>query len=362
MMGATRPSDWTEPKTEPCCYMDAVEIARARGIPASTWRRYEAQLAAARLIERRTAANGARSRWTGTGIFFGPLLAQVSDLLAMREQAEAERRAHAHLRGRRSIARRHLRHAIEALIELGAAGETVQALVEQRDAWPAAEALYCMTVAELRRHVDEAESLCREALALVENLEKSSGGPLSFERSHIQDTTQIHMKSGNACVDNRSTGKPVQDNPSAAPPNGSAKSTEKNDGAGRAAVKGQFIDRLGPQRLFELASVEMQQDLLRHRSDPGELTLFDFICAAYDRFPHIGLRPRLWEEWAQLMSEEELMLCTLITDARRSDPETPVISPGGYMRGMVRACQLGTLNLTGSLIGLNERRLAEERT
>ena len=106
----------------------------------------------------------------------------------------------------------------------------------------------------------------------------------------------------------------------------------------------------------------MQQELLRHRSDPGELTLFDFNCAAYGRFPRLGLRPRLWEEWAQLMSEEELMLCTLITDARRSDPETPVISPGGYMRGMVRACQLGTLNLIGSLIGLNERRLAEERT
>ena len=163
-------------------------------------------------------------------------------------------------------------------------------------------------------------------------------------------------------MDTWGTGKPVQDNPSAAPPNGSADRREKNSGAARAGVKGKFIDRLGPQRLFELASVEMQQDLLHHRSNPGELTLFDFICAAYDRFPHLGLRPRLWEEWAQLMSEEELMLCTLITDARRSDPETPVISPGGYMRGMVRACQLGTLNLTGSLIGLNERRLAEERT
>ena len=31
------------------------------------------------------------------------------------------------------------------------------------------------------------------------------------------------------------------------------------------------------------------------------------------------------------------------------------------MRGMVEACQLGNLNLAGSLIGLNERRLAEEQ-
>ena len=55
------------------------------------------------------------------------------------------------------------------------------------------------------------------------------------------------------------------------------------------------------------------------------------------------------------------MLCALMTDARRSDSETPVISPGGYMRGMVEACLLGNLNLAGSLIGLNERRLAEEQ-
>ncbi|MDO5703565.1 MAG: hypothetical protein Q4G49_00600 [Paracoccus sp. (in: a-proteobacteria)] len=60
------------------------------------------------------------------------------------------------------------------------------------------------------------------------------------------------------------------------------------------------------------------------------------------------------------MSEEDLMLCVLITDARRTNPETPVISLGGYMQGMIRAHQLGRLNITGSLIGLNERRLAEE--
>ena len=53
------------------------------------------------------------------------------------------------------------------------------------------------------------------------------------------------------------------------------------------------------------------------------------------------------------------MICALITDARCSDPRARVLSPGGYMRGMVRACERGELNLVQSLIGLSERRRVE---
>ena len=50
----------------------------------------------------------------------------------------------------------------------------------------------------------------------------------------------------------------------------------------------------------------------------------------------------------------------LILDARRSSPETPIFSAGGYLRGMIRAWQAGQLNLMGSLIGLSERRRQEQ--
>lgn len=360
MITATRPSDWTSGDTEPCCYMGAAELALSRGVPASSWRRYEAQLSAAGLIERRTAANGARSRWRGTGIYFTPLMAQIGRLLDLKEQADQVRREHAHLRGARSIARRHLRIAIEALTELGAALETVQGLLEARDAWPSAEALHRLTLDDLRQHVTDAESLCREANRIAENLEKTSGGPLNFERCHIQDTTQEKNLSGNASVSERSAGKPAHDNFDSATPKGFADCREKKYGAASDARNGQFRSRLTPQRLFDLASPEMQDLLLRCNPDPAQLSLYDFTCAAYERLPRLGLRSRLWDKWAEEMSEEDLMLCVLITDARRTDPETPVISPGGYMQGMIRAHQLGRLNITGSLIGLNERRLAEE--
>ncbi|HRO15678.1 MAG TPA: hypothetical protein PLL33_11675 [Paracoccus sp. (in: a-proteobacteria)] len=79
--------------------------------------------------------------------------------------------------------------------------------------------------------------------------------------------------------------------------------------------------------------------LPRQCPDPGQLTLFGFACAARDHIPHLGLRPRLWEDCAQVMSEEEPRLRVLITDARCSGPETPVIRRSSYRRGMVRACR-----------------------
>lgn len=360
MIDATRPSDWTSPDTEPCCYMDAAELAIARAIPASTWRRYEVELAASGLIERRTAGNGARSRWKGTGIYFGPLMAQINHFLALKAQADAERREHAHMRGARSMARRHLRLAIEALAELGAPIERIAYYSSERDSWPSAEQLHRMSLPELAAHLSSAQSLMREADMEVENLEKSSGPPPNFDRSHIQVTTQDNNMSGNASVDNRRAADAAQDEFVAAAPNGASDCREKKYGQARGARNGQFMDRLGPERLYHLASEHMRCQLMANGKAPAELTLYDFICAAYDRLPSLGVRTKWWDEWAQIMPEEEIMLCVLITDAKRSDPHTPVISPGGYLQGMIRAHEQGKLNLSGSLIGLNERRRDEE--
>jgi replication initiation protein RepC len=49
------------------------------------------------------------------------------------------------------------------------------------------------------------------------------------------------------------------------------------------------------------------------------------------------------------------MLCVLITDAKVADPEVTILSAGGYLRGMIRAHRTRSLNIMGSLIGLNER-------
>lgn len=92
------------------------------------------------------------------------------------------------------------------------------------------------------------------------------------------------------------------------------------------------------------------------RGKPGRLTFHDFVCAAQDVMRDRGINRSVWREALQVMSEDDAMICALITDARCSDPRARVLSPGGYMRGMVRAAQRGELHLIGSLIGLSEQR------
>jgi replication initiation protein RepC len=58
------------------------------------------------------------------------------------------------------------------------------------------------------------------------------------------------------------------------------------------------------------------------------------------------------------MGDVTAMLCVLIIDANRFHPATPIQRPGGALRAMTRRHAAGSLNLVGSLIGL-ERRLAE---
>ena len=56
------------------------------------------------------------------------------------------------------------------------------------------------------------------------------------------------------------------------------------------------------------------------------------------------------------MGPDKATACVLIIDAAQDRPEAPVLGPGGYLRGMIRAHQEGELNVMGSLIGLSERR------
>ncbi|WP_411911769.1 replication initiation protein RepC [Rhodovulum sulfidophilum] len=74
-----------------------------------------------------------------------------------------------------------------------------------------------------------------------------------------------------------------------------------------------------------------------------------------EAFARAGIHPSAWEEAVGLLGEDAAVLCVLITDAKVADPEVTILSAGGYLRGMVRAHRTGSLNIMGSLIGLNER-------
>ncbi|MFD1796794.1 hypothetical protein FQV27_17255 [Paracoccus aurantiacus] len=353
MASLTKPRDWTTAGGDPCCYAAQVELARVAGVSTATLRRHEAGLVAAGLVGKRVAANGSRSSRHGCGIFFGPTIRRAAKFQSRLDDLEAVRHQHASLRGLRSIHKRHLNGAIAAMAAVGHPSASHYAQVI--DEWPDAGQLHRMDISELAAHVEAADNSSREAVRIVENIENSSVRPLNFERPYIQDTTQEESLSCSAPHIKRNAGKPAQDNLDSDASADAPQCKEKDDVGRSAACKSEFLARLGPQRLYELAGDGFQM-YLDARSDREQLTFHDFVVAAHHVMRDRGINHSAWIEAMELMSEDEAMICVLIIDAKCSDPTIRIASPGGYLRAMVRARSADKLNLVGSLIGLSERR------
>ena len=353
MIAATRPSAFKRGADEPCCYLSQSEIAHKRGVTACRIRQHEAALVRAGVIEKRTMANGARSGFSGCGVFFGVAIARVEEFLSMRDEIEADRRAHARLRGQRSSHKRHLKGILCELVERHGLTAELERIHQKFVEWPSGQALYRMSLKELQSHEAEAEALTISASNL---LHETRHRPLENERSHIQDTTQdSNQVICNDPVDTRSVGKPTHSIIDWPQPDGHVHCLEKQDGAANEAHKSKFIQNLGSDRLYDLCSEEMKMWLDIERQKRGRLDLHSFLIAAQKRLPELGIHPSAWEEAVDILSEDAAMLCVVITDAKVADPEVTILYPGGYLRGMVRAQRTGALNIMGSLIGLNER-------
>ena len=353
MIASTRPSAFKCGAEEPCCYLSQNEIANKRGVTACRIRQHEAALVRAGLIEKRTMANGARSGFSGCGVFFGVAIARVEEFLCLRDEIEAERRTHARLRGQRSSHKRHLKGILRELIERRGLTAEVEHIQQTFSRWPSGQALHRMSLEELQSHEAEAEALTISASNL---LYETRDRPLENERSHIQDTTQDSNEvTCNDLVDTRGVGTPTQSIVSGPQPGGRVQCLEKQDGAANEAHKSKFIQNLGSDRLYGLCSEEMRMWLDIERSRRGRLDFHAFAIAAQKRLHELGIHHSAWEEAVDVLEEDAAMLCVLITDAKVADPEITILSAGAYLRGMVRAQRTGSLNIMGSLIGLNKR-------
>lgn len=353
----TRPSDWTSSNRTPFIYAKAGEVAKMLGLSQPRTRAITGELERAGLIERRTGANGSRSWAAGTGLYFGAAIARAAELIALDDQLTAERQQAIFLRGQRSTHKRHLIRALEGLSEISPHCPEAEAIRHEADTWPSADRLHRMDLVDLAAHVDEADRLCRTALDLLLKREKTSGGPLENKRFYIQDTIQESLVSCNETVDTRSAGKPAHDKSHVVPTDDGPNCRENDDKAASSALKSEFIARLGPQRLFDLASPEMQL-YLSGRAEPEYLRFHDFVWAAERRVPELGISPDAWSTAREVMGEDSAMLSVLILDARKSEPGHVIFKPRGYLRAMTERYRRGELYLIRSLIGLSERQRA----
>ncbi|MCA1337884.1 replication initiation protein RepC [Pseudooceanicola marinus] len=353
MIASTRPSAFKCGVDEPCCYLSQSEIAHKRGVTACRIRQHEAALVRAGLIEKQTMANGARSGFSGCGVFFGVAIARVDEFLSLRDVIEADRRTHARLRGQRSSHKRHLKGILCELIERQGLTAEVKRIQQAFAGWPSGQALHRMSLEELQNHEAEAEALTISASQLLHEMHDR---PLENERSHIQDTTQdSNQVICNDPVNTRSVVKPTHSIIDRPQPDGRVHCVEKQGGAAGEAHKSTFIQNLGCDRLYGLCSEEMKMWLDIERQKRGRLDFHSFVIAAQKRLPELGIHPSAWGEAMDVLEEDAAMLCVLITDAKVADPGITILSAGAYLRGMVRAQRTGALNIMGSLIGLNER-------
>lgn len=341
----TLPSDWTGPGREPCVYANASETAKILSLSESRLRAHCAALSRAGLIDRLTGANGSRSREAGTGLFFRRLIANAATIIERCRQIDADRKTAMHLRGQRSTHRRCLSEAIEHLHRIAPQQAEVLRIEQAFKQWPVAEVLHRLGIDALQQHVAEADSLCRTALQTLENLTKTSGGPLEIERSHIQEESQEESVLAEAPVKNPEAVRQIAD----------TREAENR----QSLLHSEFLTKLTPERLFQLASPEMQL-YLSGRAAPEHLRCHDFVWTAERRLPELGIDRSAWDEACVEMGPDTAMMAVLILDARRAQPDTPIISPIAYFNGLRRAHREDRLNLIQSLISLSERQKMED--
>lgn len=351
MMGQTRPSDWVRTDCEPVCYMAQTELARLLGKTERAVRADEAALSGPlALIEKRTAANGARSSHGRLGLVFTRLMRRVPALLRLRDALRQEGQRRKQLCRLRSA---FYRRAKLALMERLSATPDDLELCSFRDAfltWPGPDELRAMAIGDLEAHIDAARSLCEIIDETSPSSHETSGRPEVCDRSQLQDTTEEQSVS---CIAGKaqSTGDLW-----AASPHGGRDEEEVPSMPSADGRRPRPIDWRAPARIYRLASDDMQLRLDIERRRSGRLTEIDLIVAAIKSLPELGIHGSAWEEAADAMGEYFAALCVVVTDANRTHPVTAVLNPGGHLRAMVRRHRAGNLNLVGSLIGLDERR------
>ena len=201
--GTCRWADFVSTEADPVCFRQARRMAEELGVSPGYWRKLEAVLERAGLIERATCENGQRGRLAGgvvAGLSLGPLVAGLERWRALAAEVEAERAALEEDRARVRIARRAARRAVEGLAEDHPARAAYEALrgagfrpsARLRDAGAIAEHLAALEVMrEAGRRAREAAGERAEDAAAGEGAPGPddtiwSGAARAEERRHTE--------------------------------------------------------------------------------------------------------------------------------------------------------------------------------
>ena len=361
MLRETRPSDWTDPTREPVCYALQGNIAGSLGKSPRAVRNDETALIALGFVDKQVAGNGSRCRLVFAdgsefrqGLCFSPLIEAVPDLIALRAQMRFERQHRTRLKRQCSALRRNVKITLMRLQPIYPEHAGLKAIAETFLNWPTRYASL-QSIPALEAHYD-AVLITSEAIDELARMLPDTSAPAEADfRRYIQDTTQDHSVICNASMDKLADGTPSEDNSLAAAPDGSADCLEKKCGGAEVGVNSEFIEKLNPHRLFALSSEEMRLYIRQHQGQRPSPAAMDFILAAIDRLPELGINRSAYDAAVGQMGDMATALAILVIDRNRFHPETPIQNPGGVLRAMTARHKAGKLNLVGSLIGLTGR-------
>lgn len=354
MMKATRPSDWTSPDHEPVFFGSQEATASALGITRRALYNIEVKLEALGLVDRRVKGNGQRSSHGRCGIVFSKLIALFPDLARLAEQIIEDGKLRKHLKGQRSSS---LRYMKARLRDTDPEDPAIRHIIEAFEAWPRADALARMDLETLSAHVEDAKALCMALDDIISLHEDSSGEPALNFRCHIQENNPKDLSvSCNANVDKSSAGKPAHSEYPAPEPAGSGDCGEKKCEAESEAHKAQILKSFTPERLFKLASPDMQTVIALESDGAAHPRTVHFFNAAYKMLAPLGINHSAWTAALDIMGPDSTWLAVFLIDANRDHPTAPVANPGGALRAMTKRHRQGKLNLAGSLIGLSRRK------
>ncbi|WP_271951182.1 helix-turn-helix domain-containing protein [Ruegeria faecimaris] len=358
------PCAFRDPSQEPFCYARQETLIAGRGVTDRTIHNHERELEKIGLIERRLGANGARCKRKRLGLFLTPALNLFPEMLDVDVQYRSEKKEHDALRGDRSRLYRYVKHSLAVLHSLPCPSEEVEGMMVEFRSWPRSDKLKYLSLDELRAHVQAAHNLWKRTEGHVAKRGEISGGPEAGIGSHIQDQIEEEILScnadGEATMPAAEASEPIC---SGSGPHSPAHCLESNHPAGTEPRKAQKLPRVNNRVLYELASTELRMhiDIAGGGEQNSCPSLYAIETGVWSRLSEIGTNVSAWLTAIDRLTIMGAILAGVITDARLSDPKLPpVVNPGGYLRGMVKADERGELNLISSFIGLLARRAREE--
>ncbi|RWG16773.1 MAG: replication initiation protein RepC [Mesorhizobium sp.] len=290
-------------------------IRRANGMSPATLRRHLANLVETGLVIRRDSPNGKRFARKGEGgaidqaygFDLSPILARAEEFKALAADVKAEHKAYRLAKERLTICRRDVVKMIEVGINEVAPGN-----------WQGFLRRYEAVIARLPRTAARSvlEAICNE----LEDL-----------WADVHQTLESFINSQNLNANESQSERHIQNS------NPNVSSTDESEHRSRTEKEASGVDakidnvRALPNRVLPLGLVvDACPELLTLARDGQITTWRDFVAAAEQARPFMGISPSAWQEAVEVMGQEKAAV-TVAAILQRSDR---IGSRGGYLRNL----------------------------